>query len=84
MDFLTCQKKEIGATITSLYFLSKEAQKNDLQEISIILLQAIKEIDDYLETNKQSTMDILTDDEIFDIIEFFEDMITIELDPIIH
>ena len=84
MTFSDFQKKEICATITSLYFLSKESLKNELQEISVILLRAVKEIDDYVVTNKHSTMDILTDDEIFDIIEFFEEMIEKEDDHSIH
>ena len=77
MAFSELQKKEICATITSLYFLSKESHKNELQEISIILLRAIKAIDDYVETKKQTPIN-KADDDVFEVIEFFEDLMNMK------
>ena len=76
MEFSEFQKKEICATITSLYFLSKEAHKNELQEISVILLRAIKNIDDYIETKKQTELSNSNED-IFEVIEYFENLMNI-------
>lgn len=64
------QELEIRATIASLYYLAKEAQAIELDELSNIILSSIKDIDEWLNSNDKVLFDMIVENDLLHLLDF--------------